>query len=59
MYKYTIYDNDNEIIFSSNDKRELDIFMMINNSGSIYMFHKENDIFIMFFENYSIYIKEM
>ena len=59
MYKYTIYDNDNEIIFSSDDKRELDIFMMINNSGSIYMFHKENDIFIMFFENYSIYIKEM
>lgn len=56
--KYTIYDNDtNTVLFESDDKDSVDLFLAINSSGSIEMWHKENNIFIMYFENYTIYMK--
>lgn len=57
MANYVIFDNNNEIILSTNDKNDCNIFLMTNSSGSIYMFHKEYDRFIMYFENYTLNMK--
>ena len=55
--KYTIYDNDNKIIFESDDMYSTDVFMITNPSGDLLSFRKENNIFIMWFECYTIYYK--
>jgi hypothetical protein len=54
--KYTVYDNGNKL-FESNDMYSMDIFMTLNPSGNLLYFHKENDIFIMYFECYTVYYK--
>lgn len=57
MADYVFFDNNNEIILSTNDKNDCNIFLMLNSSGSIYMVHKEYDRFIMYFENYTLNMK--
>lgn len=54
--KYTVYDNGNKF-FESNDMYSMDIFMTLNPSGNLLYFHKENDMFIMYFECYTVYYK--
>lgn len=56
--KYTIYDNKNEIIFESDDMFEVNHFIEYNlESSDLLYLHKENNIFIMYFVNYTIYMK--
>ena len=55
--KYTVYDNSNKL-FESDNIYSMDIFMTLNPSGNLLYFHKENDIFIMYFECYTVYYKE-
>jgi len=54
--KYTVYDNSNKL-FESDNIYSMDIFMTLNPSGNLLYFHKENDIFIMYFECYTVYYK--
>lgn len=56
--KYTVYDNGNKL-FESDNMYSMDIFMTLNPSGNLLYFHKENDIFIMYFECYTIYYKPL
>ena len=57
--KYTIYDNDtNTLLFESDDMFEVNNFIDYNlESGELLHLHKENDIFIMYFTTYTIYMK--
>ena len=56
--KYRVYDNNtNELIIESNDKFDIDSFVMTNSSGEMYNFHDEGEYFIMWFECYTVYIK--
>ena len=57
--KYTIYDNDNKMIFESNDMYDVDLFVVMNPSGNLISFHRENDIFIMYYECYTIFYKPL
>ena len=56
--KYTVYDNGNKL-FESDNMYSMDIFMTLNPSGNLLYFHKENDIFIMYFECYTIYYRPL
>ena len=56
--KYRVYDNKtNELLIESNDMYEIDLFVTLNPSGNLLSFAKENDIFIMWYECYTIYYK--
>lgn len=58
MKKYRVYDNNtNELIMESDDKFDINVFLMTNTSGDIYTFHNEGEYFIMWFECYTVYIK--
>jgi hypothetical protein len=57
--KYRVYDNNNDMIFESNDKNMLDMFVMLNPSGNFSMFHQEKEMFMMYFENYVIFTKNV
>lgn len=60
MKKYRVYDNNtNELLIESDDMYEIDIFVTLNPSGNLLSFHKENDIFIMWYECYTIYYKPL
>jgi len=57
--KYTIYDNEtNTIIFESDDLFKVNEFIDYNLEASeLLHLHKENDIFIMYFMTYTIYMR--
>lgn len=57
--KYTIYDNEtNTIIFESDDLFKVNEFIDYNIGFSqLLHLHKENDIFIMYFMVYTIYMR--
>jgi hypothetical protein len=58
MKKYRVYDNSkNELLIESDDMYEIDLFVTLNPSGNLLSFAKENDIFIMWYECYTIYYK--
>lgn len=58
--KYRVYDNKtNELLIESNDMYEIDLFVTLNPSGNLLSFAKENDIFIMWYEEYTIYYKSL
>ena len=56
--KYRVYDNNtNELIMETDEKFDVNVFLMTNTSGDIYSFHNEGEYFIMWFECYTVYIK--
>lgn len=58
MKKYRVYDNDNnELIFESDEKFDTDVFLMTNTSGDILTFHMDNEYLIIWFESYTVYMK--
>lgn len=58
MKKYTIYDNYNNILFENDDIFEVNNFIDYNlESSELLHLHKENDLFIMYFKNYTIFMK--
>ena len=58
--KYRVYDNKtNELLIESNDMYEIDLFVSLFPSGNLLSFAKENDIFIMWYECYTIYYKPL
>lgn len=58
MKKYTIYDNYNNILFENDDIFEVNNFITYNlESSELLQLHKENDLFIMYFKNYTIFMK--
>jgi hypothetical protein len=60
MKKYRVYDNSkNELLIESDDMYEIDLFVTLNPSGNLLSFAKENDIFIMWYECYTIYYKSL
>lgn len=60
MKKYRVYDNKkNELLIESDDMYAIELFITLNPSGNLLYFHKENDIFIMFYECYTIFYKPL
>lgn len=58
--KYRIYDNNkNELLVESDDMYAIELFITLNPSGNLLYFHKENNIFIMWYECYTIFYKPM
>ena len=58
--RYGIYDNKtSELLIESNDIYEIGIFVTLNPSGNLLSFAKENNIFIIWYEEYTIYYKTL
>ena len=58
MKKFTIYDNENNVLFETNDMNEINHFIDYNlESSELLHLHRENNLFIMYFHNYTIFYK--
>ena len=56
--KYRVYENNtNELILETDEKFDMNVFLMTNTSGDIYSFHNDGEYFIMWFTYYTVYIK--
>ena len=58
MKKFTIYDNENSVLFETDDMDEMNHFIDYNlESSELLHLHRENNLFIMYFHNYTIFYK--
>ena len=58
MKKFTIYDNENNVLFETDDMDEMNHFIDYNlESSELLHLHRENNLFIMYFHNYTIFYK--
>ena len=58
MKNWTIYDNNNNILFETNDMMEMNHFVEYNlESSELLHLHRENNLFIMYFHNYTIFYR--
>ena len=58
MKKFMIYDNENNVLFETDDINELNHFIDYNlELGELLHLHRDNYLFIMFFHNCNIFYK--